>query len=183
MDTSVPLLARDSLGADGLPVVNGMYGSLPFGWWTETDRPGIQLLIEQADANEREAAVRGITYLLGWTIVDTYTEIYTQTANRVGSLDATTGADVKETIESMNYSPLGLSTFDFQGGAVRAANQNRIVQMRFANATMDGVATSGDDALKVPLADGTNYYPPVMVPLTDFVAAPDMRPGMVDTGS
>lgn len=180
MDTSVPLVTRSTLGDNGLPVVDGMYGSLPFRWWTETDVPGIQFIIEQADANERETQVRGITYILGWLTVDTYTEIYIQTANRVGSLEDITGADIKETIESMDYRPLGgVSQFVFEEGS-RAVQTNRIVQMRFANETMDGIATSGEDALAVPLDDGTNYYPPVIVPRTEFGPAPDMRPGMME---
>ena len=180
MDSSAALVARDSLGADGLPVIDGMIGSLPFSWWTETDLPGIQLVTEQADANERPASVRGITYLLGWILVDTYAELYIQTANRVGSLEDITGVDIKETLETINYEPLGgLSTLKFEEGS-RAVDENRIVQLHFANAAMDGIATSGDDALKVPLDDGTNFYPPVIVPLTDFVVAPSMRPGMMD---
>lgn len=178
MDTSAALVARSSLGANGLPVLDGMIGSLPFGWWTETDKPGIQLLKEQAEANERALQVQGITYLLGWTTVDLYAELYIQTVNRVGSLDAVDGAAIQETIQNLVYSPLGLSDFNFKGGEIRAVQSNRIVQMRFANATMDGVASSGEDALAVPLADGTNYYPPVIIPLTDFEEAPDMRPGI-----
>lgn len=178
MDTSAALVARSSLGANGLPVLNGMIGSLPFGWWTESDNPAIQLVVEQADANERALPVRGITYLLGWMTVDLYAEVYIQTANRVGSLDAITGADILETLEGISYSPMTLSTTYFDGGESRAARSNRLVQMRFVNATMDGVATSGEDALAVPLEDGTNYYPPVIIPLTDFEDAPDMRPGM-----
>jgi hypothetical protein len=173
MDTSAAFVARNSLGSDGLPVLDGMIGSLPFGWWTETDLPGIQLITEQAELNERAAPTRGITYLLGWLTVDTYAELYIQTVNRVGSLDAITGADMKETIETMVYQPLGLSTFDFQGGAIRAAALNRLVQFHFANADMSGVATSGDDALAVPLEDGSNFYPPILVPLTEFGPAPD----------
>jgi hypothetical protein len=49
--------------------------------------------------------------------------------------------------------------------------------MYFLNATMDGPATSGDDALKIPQDDGTNIYVPLVVPLSDFAPAPDLRPG------
>lgn len=180
MDTSVAFVARGSLGANGLPVVDGMYGSLPFNWWTETNLPGIQLLTAQAEANGRTGPVRGITYLLGWILVDTYTEMYIQTANRVGNVADITGADLKETIENLVYEPLGLSVFDFEGGDVRSVQLNRIAQFRFANATMSGIATSGDDALTVALGDGTNFFPPVLLPLTDYVRAPNMVPGMGD---
>ncbi|KXK12892.1 MAG: hypothetical protein UZ15_CFX003003416 [Chloroflexi bacterium OLB15] len=52
--------------------------------------------------------------------------------------------------------------------------------MMFLNATMDGVATSGEDVMGVPLDDGTTAYVPVLVPLTDFEPAPDLRPGGAD---
>lgn len=185
MDTSVALLARDSLGADGLPVVNGMYGSLPFRWWSEVQEPGIQLLIEQADANERPPEVRGISYILGFTLVDIYIELYTQAANQVAAEQGLTDASeivaaidgplMRGIIEGMNYDSMGLFTVDFQGGELRAVNGNRIVQMAFPTADMSGVATSGDDALGFPLEDGTTYYPAIIVPLTEFDAAPDTR--------
>ncbi|MDX2078967.1 MAG: ABC transporter substrate-binding protein [bacterium] len=182
LDASVAFLSMGSLSEEtGLPVVNGLIGSMPFGWWSETTRPGIQLITEQADLNERSAPTRGISYLLGWVLVDTYIEVYTQTANRVGSLDAIEGADIKETIEGLVYEPLGLQIMNFEGGSIRALPSNRIVQMRFLNATMDGVATSGDDALKVPVEGGANYYPPIIIPLYpadgSFQAAPSMLPG------
>ncbi len=182
LDSSVAFLSMGSLSAEkGLPVVDGLIGSMPFGWWSEVTRPGIQLITAQADLAERAPTVRGISYILGWGLVDTYVEMYIQTANRVGSLDAIDGAAIKETIESMVYEPLGLYSFDFQAGGLRALPGNRIVQMRFLNATMDGIATSGDDALKVPVEGGANYFPPIIVPLYpadgSFQAAPSMLPG------
>lgn len=184
MDSSAALLSRDKLGVNGLPILNGMYGSVPFQWWTESTLPGIQLLIEQADANERPAQLRNISYLLGWSTVDSYVEMYAQAVNQAGSLEAVDGAVMKGIIENLQFNPLGLYEIDFQGGAIRALPNNRIMQLYFANSTMDGIASSGDDALKVPLEDGTNYYPPVYVqrsPAEGFEAAPDMRPGMQET--
>jgi ABC-type branched-subunit amino acid transport system substrate-binding protein len=184
MDTSAALLARTSLGDNGLPVLNGMYGSLPFQWWTETDLPGVALMIEQADANEREPQVRGISYLLGWATVDQYIEMYTITANRVGSLDAINGAEIRTTLDELVYSPLGLFDIDFQGGEIRALPNNRIMQFAFANATRDGLATSGEDALAIPLEDGTNFYPPVYIqryPEEGFIPAPDTRMAMMES--
>lgn len=183
MDSSAALLARDRLGENGLPILNGMYGSVPFQWWTETDLPGIQLLVEQADANERPAQVRNISYLLGWSIVDTYVEMYALAVNEAGSLDAVDGTAIKSVIENLSYNPLGLYDINFEGGEIRALANNRIMQLYFANNTMDGIATSGEDALAVPLEDGTNYYPPVYVqraPAEGFAPAPDMRPGMME---
>jgi ABC-type branched-subunit amino acid transport system substrate-binding protein len=178
MDTSVGLLSRTALNDNGLPVVDGLVGSLPFHWWTETDLPGIQLIREQATANERTLPTQNISYLLGFSLVDFYAEAYIQTVNRVGSLDAVDGAALKETIDAIDYSPLGFYNVNYEGGTLRALPSNRMAMMKFLNATMDGVATSGDDALKVPNSDGTTIYVPVLVPLTDFAPAPDLRPGM-----
>jgi branched-chain amino acid transport system substrate-binding protein len=180
LDTSVGLLGRTTLGADGLPAVNGIVGSMPFHWWSERDLPGIALINEQADANAREPQNRNIAYLLGWGAVDTYIEMYIQTVNRVGSLDAVDGAAVQETINGLVYSPLGLYNFDFKGGEIRALPDNRIAQMLFLNATGDGPATSGEDAMTVDLADGTKAYIPIIVPLTEFAPAPSLSPGGAD---
>lgn len=181
MDTSVGLLGRTVLGPDGLPAVNGMMGSLPFLWWTEVNHPGVQLLRQMAEENERQLPTQNIAYLLGVTIVDYYIEMYTTTVNRVGSLDAVTGADIRETMDTLVYAPLGgLYTNDWQDGAIRAPSTNRIAQMAFMNADMSGPATSGDDALKIPQDDGTDLFIPILIPLTDFQDAPDLRPGQLD---
>lgn len=178
LDTSVGLLSRASIGSDGLPAVNGIIGSLPFHWWSEVQHPGIALIREQAEANERTLPTQNIAYLLGWSTVDSYIEMYIQTVNRVGSLDAIDGAAMKETIETIVYEPMGgLFVHDFQGGALRALPNNRMAVMYFLNATMNGPATSGDDALKIPQDDGTNIFVPLVVPLTDFAPAPELRPG------
>ena len=178
MDTSVGLLSRTALNDNGLPVVDGIVGSLPFHWWTETTLPGIQLIREQATANERTLPTQNISYLLGFSLVDFYAEAYIQTVNRVGSLDAVDGTALKETIDAIDYAPLGLYNVNYEGGTLRALPNNRMAMMKFLNATMDGVASSGDDALKVPNDDGTTIYVPVLVPLTEFAPAPDLRPGM-----
>lgn len=180
LDTSVGLLSRTALGDDGLPVVNGLIGSLPFRWWTERDQPGIALINEQAEANQRQLSARNIAYLLGWSVVDTYIELYIQTVNRVGSLEAVTGADIRETLNTIVYSPLGLFNIDYRGGEIRALPGNRIAMIAFANADMSGIATSGEDAMTVPLPDGTTAFIPVLVPLTPFSDAPDLRPGGAD---
>lgn len=180
LDTSVGLLGQRTLGANGLPSVNGLIGSLPFAWWTERTNPGIALMNEQADANARAPQLRNIAYLLGWGIVDTYTELYIQTVNRVGSLEAVDGTAMKETIEGLDYSVLGFYNFNYDGGATRALPSNRIAQMAFLNATGDGVATSAEDAMIVDGPDGAKFFVPILVPLTEFAAAPDLRPGGAD---
>ena len=180
LDTSVGLLGRTALGSDGLPAVNGIIGSLPFYWWSETDVPGVALIREQAAANERQLSTQNIAYLLGWALLDTYIELYTQAVNEAGSLDAVDGALIKSVIENMEYSPLGLYEFNYEGGETRAVPANRIATMLFLNADQTGPATSGEDAMAVPLDDGTTAYIPILVPLTDFEDAPDLRPGGAD---
>jgi hypothetical protein len=180
LDTSVGLLGRTTLGSDGLPAVNGLTGSMPFLWWTERQNPGIAFINEQADANERNLQTKNIAYLLGFGIVDTYAEMYIQTVNRVGSLEAVTGAEIKATVEGMDYSPLGLYNFNYQGGATRALPDNRIATMMFLNKDQNGPATSGEDAMTVDLPDGTKAFIPIIVPRTDFAPAPDLRPGGAD---
>ncbi|MBZ0283733.1 MAG: ABC transporter substrate-binding protein [Anaerolineae bacterium] len=182
LDTSVGLLGQRTLGATGLPSVNGLTASIPFHWWTERQLPGIALINEQADANAREPQIRNIAYLLGWGIVDTYTELYIQTVNRVGSIEAVTGAEMKTTIESLSYSPLGLYTFDYQGGALRAVPDNRIGMMAFLNAEGTGPATSAADAMIVEAGD-QKFFVPIIIPLTEFAPAPDLRPGGADVPS
>jgi ABC-type branched-subunit amino acid transport system substrate-binding protein len=180
LDTSVGLLSRTALGSDGLPVVNGLVASLPFHWWTERELPGVALINEQAAANERTLTTQNISYLLGWGVVDSYVELYAQAVNEAGSLDAVDGALMQSIIQNLDYSPLGLYDFNFEGGALRALPDNRMAMMMFANSDMTGVATSGEDALTVPLPDGTSAFIPVLVPLTDFEDAPDLRPGGAD---
>ncbi|MCL4247051.1 MAG: ABC transporter substrate-binding protein [Anaerolineae bacterium] len=180
LDTSVGLLSRTALGSDGLPAVNGIIGSMPFRWWTETDVPAIELITSIADEKEVAPQNRNIAYLLGWGTVDTYIELYAQTVNRVGSLDAVDGAAIQETLNGMVYSPMGLYTLDYKSGEIRDDTMNRLAMMMFANTDLSGVASSGDDAFKLPLPDGTEAYLPVIVPLTDFELTPDLRPGGMD---
>jgi ABC-type branched-subunit amino acid transport system substrate-binding protein len=179
LDTSVGLLSRTVLGSDGLPAVNGLISQMPFGWWTERSLPAIELITEVADAKEVPPQNRNIAYILGWSTVDIYIELFTQTVNRAGSLDAVDGAAIKETLESFQYAPLGLLELDYTNGNRDAAN-SRMAMMMFLNSDRSGPATSGDDALKLPLPDGTEAFLPIMVPLGGFEATPDLRPGGAD---
>lgn len=179
MDTvSTGLTSQGAVRAStGLPVIDGMYGSVPFLWWNEVDHPAIQFVTQQADLNERAATVRGVTYLLTWANVDLTVEAMIQTINRVGP-DNVTGAAVKETLDSMNYEALGgVYTADFQDGAIRDVTNNRIAVMRFLNATGDGVATSSEDAFVI---EGAGLFAPILVPVTDWQDTPDLREGGVD---
>lgn len=179
LDTSVGLLSSgQTLGEDGLPSVNGLVGSLPFNWWTERQIPGIALLNEQAAANERTLPTQNISYLLGWSTVDLYIELYTIAANAAGGLDDVDGSTIYDLLETINYAPLGMTAVDFQDGAIRAVPNNRMAMMAFLNADMTGPATSGEDALIVPTETG-QIFVPILVPLSEFAPAPDLRPGMM----
>ncbi|MCS6835595.1 MAG: ABC transporter substrate-binding protein [Anaerolineae bacterium] len=178
LDTSVGLLGSATLGSNGLPAVTGLVGSLPFRWYTEVQHPGIALIREQFAANNRQPQQQNIAYLLGWATIDMYIEIYTQTANRVGSYDAITGADIKETLDNIKYGPLGgIFEADFKGGEMRALSQNRMAIMQFLNKAGNGPATSGEDAATITAPNGATLFVPLVVPITEFAPAPDLRPG------
>ncbi|MFN8374136.1 MAG: ABC transporter substrate-binding protein [Anaerolineae bacterium] len=183
LDTSVGLLGQATFGSDNLPSTNGLLGSSPFYWWTELDQPGIQLINQEfaaaaAGAPESHTPqTRNIAYLLGWQTVDLYTEIYIQTANRVG-FAAITGADIKETIEGLDYSPLGLTQVNFQEGR-RSTSANRIAMMAYLGE--DGATPASADNPPMVLTVGDRQLLiPINIPLTEFADAPDLRPGGAD---
>lgn len=176
LDTSVAFLGQTTLGSDGLPSTNGLVGSLPFHWYSERQLPGIQLILEQAAANSRSIVAQNISYILGWGLVDQYVEIYTQAVNEAGSLEAVDGALIKSVIEGIDYEPLGLFRFTY-GEGMRSVSGNRMAIMQYVNKDMTGPATSMEDALLVDRGDGTMVFVPLILPLTEFSAAPDLRPG------
>jgi hypothetical protein len=176
MDPTVGLLGAENIRADGLPAMSGMIGSLPLRSWAETSHPGIQLITEQADLHQRPAYVRNHYYTLAWASTDLYIEVYIQTGNRVG-FDHITGAEIKETLENIVYSPLGgVETIDFKGGARRTLSANRIGQMNYLG--QDGKTPAGVNNLPllVIVGDQQNMVP-MLLPLSDFRTAPDLRPG------
>lgn len=179
IDTSVALLGQRTLGSDGLPSTDGLVASLPFRWYSERSEPGIALILEQAAANDRGLTLQNVSYILGWGLVDQYKEIYTRAVNEVGSLEAVDGAVILSVIENIDYSPLGL--FDFvYGEGMRSVAGNRLAVLKYLNADMTGPATSAEDALLVETPDGGQLFVPLLVPLTEFAPAPDLRPGMVE---
>ncbi len=178
LDTSVGLLGQSTFGADGLPSTNGIVGSVPFRWWTELDNPGIQLITEVADANERPPTVRNIAYLLGWQTVDLFIEAYIQTANREGGFENITGAAIRETLETMEYSPLGLFDVDYADGALRDTSANRIGVLEYLGE--NGGPAGPDNPPVVQTAGDQQFLIPIVVPLTDFEETPDLRPGGAD---
>jgi branched-chain amino acid transport system substrate-binding protein len=175
LDTSVGLLGQQTFGSDGLPSTNGLVGSLPFLWWTERAEPGIALINAQADANQRPPQVRNIAYILGWTLVDLYIEAYILTGNRVG-YDNIDGVAMKETLETMQYEPMGgLLNVEF-GADRRALSNNRIAQMAYLG--QDGQTPAGADNPPMVVQVGEQQFlVPILVPLTAFQTTPDLRPG------
>jgi TolB protein len=176
MDPTVGLLGGKNIRADGLPAMSGMIGSLPLRSWAETDHPGIQLITAQADLHQRPAYVRNHYYTLAWASTDLYIEVYIQTGNRVG-FDHITGADIKETLENIVYSPMGgVENIDFEGGARRTLSANRIGQMNYLG--QDGKTPAR--ANNPLLLNGEQHVIPMIIPLTDYQPAPDLRPGGTD---
>lgn len=175
MDTSVGILGQRVLKPNGLPSTDGMFGSMPFLWWTELSNPGVQFVYQQHTINERSPAEQNIAYLLSWGVADAIIETYIQTVNRVGSLEAVTGADIRETVESMDYEVLGGLYRNFYEEGIRDGLLNRIAVLKYANTDMSGVASGPDDALLVPDGSGGQLYVPVVVPLTDFMPVPQLR--------
>lgn len=175
MDTSVGILGQRVLKPNGLPSVDGMYGSMPFLWWTELSSPGVQFVQQQFAANDRSPGEQNIAYLVSWGVVDSIIEIYIRTVNTVGSLEAVTGTDIRATVESMDYSILsGLMHHSFADG-MRDGTQNRIARMAFANSGMTGSASGPEDALLIPDGSGGQLFVPIIIPLTDFMPVPQLR--------
>lgn len=182
MDTSVGLIDQQTRKSNGLPAVDGMYGSMPFRWWTEAGNEAVDFLNAQfafyAEENGRspedQLRLRNISYILGWSTVDLYIELVTQTVNRVG-IEGLSGAEMKVTMEQAEYEPMGLQFFDFNGGEIRDVEQNRIARLFFANSDFTGPATSAEDANV-----DNGFFFPIVVPLTDFVTTPDLRPAVYE---
>ncbi len=175
MDTTVGILGQRVLKPNGLPAVDGMFGSMPFLWWTELSSPAVQFVYQQFTLNERSPAEQNIAYLVTWGSVDSIIETTIRTVNRVGSLGAVTGADMRETVESMDYAILGgLMQHRFEEG-MRDATHNRIAVLKYANTTMSGPATGPDDAMLIDDGAGGKLFVPIVVPLTDFMEVPQLR--------
>ncbi len=174
MDTSVGILGQRVLKPNGLPSTDGMFGSMPFLWWTETSSPAVQFITQQFAINERSPAEQNIAYLLTWASADSIIETYIRTINSVGSLQALTGADLRATVESMDYQVMGgLMRFHYEDG-MRDATENRIAVLKYANADFSGFATGPEDAMFVDVG-GNMAYVPVVHALTDFMPVPQLR--------
>jgi TolB protein len=156
-----------------------MIGSLPLRSWSETDQPGIQLITEQADLHQRPQQVRNNYYTLAWASTDLFIEAYIETGNRVG-FDKITGAEMKKTLENMVYAPLaGVEKIDYKGGARRTLSADRIGQMAYLGQDGKTPAGPGNSPMLVTVGDQQQMVP-MLLPLSDFQFAPDLRPGGKD---
>lgn len=172
-------LGMADLDAAGLPLLDGMLGSVPMRTWAETNHPGIQLIRDQADAQDRPVGMHTDEYILGWNTTDLLIETYIQTGNRVG-FDALTGPEIKRTLENLVYAPLGgVTQIDYQGGSRNATTANRIGVVHYLGADGKTAADAGNLPMQVA-EEGQQFLVPLIVPLTDFQAAPDLRPGGED---
>jgi hypothetical protein len=179
LDPEVVFAGGADIGSDGLPMLNGMIGSMPSRSWAESDHPGIRLITEQADLHQRPLTMHTNSYIGAWTMTDLFIETYVQTGNRVG-FEHVTGADMKATLENIVYAPMGgVEIVDFQGGARRALSINRVGEMNFLG--QDGKTPAGaNNPLLLSTVGGEQHVVPMIVPLTDYQPAPDLRPGGAD---
>jgi hypothetical protein len=129
--------------------------------------------------HQRPQQVRNHYYTLAWATTDLYIEVYIQTGNRVG-FDHITGPDIKETLENIRYSPLGgVESIDFDAGARRTLSANRIGRMNYLGQDGKTPAGAGNPPMVVTVGD-QQHLVPMIVPLTDYQPAPDLRPGGAD---
>ena len=150
---------------------------MPYAWWSETEIPGIQLITQVADEAGRDPLTRNIAYLLAWQAVDLFIETHIQTANREG-VDGITGMALRQTLEELDYSPMGLLELNYENGAIRDTARNRIGMLAYLGE--DGTpASMPDNPPKVAANPAQQSLVPIVVPLTDYMETPDLRPGMI----
>jgi hypothetical protein len=160
IDSSVVALGGES--------VNGIIGQLPFKWWDEIEEPGVQLVTSYwaehrlATAQNPNDAflLRNIAYLLAWGTVDLYRQMLTAAINVVGP-DALDGQAVYDVLTSgTEFAPLGgIITLQYDE-TVRAPHQTRIAQIDIS---------SSDIGMQAQV-----------IPLTEWIEAPDLIPGGAD---
>lgn len=174
MDPYVAFSAEKNLDPNGVPVISGMLGSLPVRSWAETDNPGIKLITEQADLHQRPLTMRTDGYIMGWDTTDLFIEAYIQTGNRVG-FDHVTGAEFKKTLENIVYVPLGgVEQINYQNGTLRALTEDRIGEMNYLGQDRKTKAGPGNPPMVIT-EGGQKHLVPMIVPLTDYQPAPDLR--------
>jgi hypothetical protein len=137
------------------------------------------LITTQADLHQRPLTMHTDGYIMGWDTTDLLIEVYIQTGNRVG-FDHITGADIKKTLENIVYTPLGgVEQIDYQGGTRRALVADRIGEMNYLGQDGKTAAGVGNPPMLVTVGN-QQFMVPMIVPLTDYQPAPDLRQGGTD---
>ena len=78
MDTSVGIWSGQRvLKPDGLPSTDGMFGSMPFLWWTELSQPGGAVCLSAVHYQRAQSQPSKTSpILLSWGVVDSIIETY-----------------------------------------------------------------------------------------------------------
>ncbi|MFP4322354.1 MAG: ABC transporter substrate-binding protein [Anaerolineales bacterium] len=149
--------------------VDGMLGHLPYLWWDEISHPGIQAITQYWAENRLPAAenpadafaARNVAYLVAWAAVDLYIRLAAETIDRVG-FENFDGAAMFETMTSgTRYEALEGVIFVEYTEDLRHPRESRIGQIQ--------IEETDDAGLRAQI-----------VPLTDWLAVPDLRPSGAD---
>ncbi|MCL4880056.1 MAG: ABC transporter substrate-binding protein [Anaerolineae bacterium] len=160
LDTSVMQLGGEA--------TNGIVGQLPYLWWDEVEHPGIQTVVNYWSQNrlpQAENAVealetRNVAYLVAWAAVDAYRDIMISTINRVGFENLSGRTFYDSMTSGQTFSALdGVITLTYSETS-REPHFTRIGAIQFVE-TDSGLL-------------------PRILPLTDFVEVPDLKPGGAD---
>lgn len=93
----------------------GMYGSMPFAWWNDTDVPGVAKAIAAFEAGGYPDADRGVSFLTAYAGVFHWVENVEDTIDRVG-FENLTGDTYFETLQMNSpLSVLGVWEYDVSG--------------------------------------------------------------------
>ncbi len=109
---------------------NGVYGATPYGWYSDVDNPGIKLITDIANQNNRDAKQRGFGRLIASAQVDIAKYAIEQAILKVG-YDNLTGQAVYDALTQIkDYKPLGgLTAVDYTNG-VRSGRQAQLRQIQ-----------------------------------------------------
>jgi branched-chain amino acid transport system substrate-binding protein len=128
----------------------GLYAPFPFDWWTETDNPGVQLVSDILEKNDRGETDKALGRLIAQTSVDVAKHAIEQAILTVG-FDNLDGQAVYDALTQIkDYQVLnGISSIDYTSGS-RAGRMLQIRQIQGG--------------------------PDMFVILKDFGPAPDLKP-------
>ncbi len=139
------------LGANA-PLAAGYYGVFPYLWWTDTEAPGVQRVLETFVAKGYPESEKAFTYLLLYSAMYGLVDVLTVAMNNVG-FDGLTGAEFLKAMQQMGtISAAGVFEMNVEGSN-RSPNKAQIRQAQI-------------------MADGSVDF----VVIQDFVTLPDTRP-------